>query len=95
MLGGQDSYSPHPFQAVSIEVTLAQTGPELVITPCEQRALTGLVVDHMHLIGPPVLIQVLPVAFEGQCLEQRILAVVKLNLKRAVVFLVDPQNRPR
>ena len=45
-------------KAVPVEVPVLETGTEGVILPDELSALARLVIDHVHLVRVPVLIEV-------------------------------------
>ena len=64
-----------------IEVGVGETVAEAVVAPDEDGALAGLVVDHQHLPGAPVVVEVEPVVGHGEGLEQGVLAVVEVDLE--------------
>ena len=79
-------------QTVFVEVFILEPGAERVVFPNQLSALASLVVDHVHLIRIPVLIEILLIAVISECFEQSVFAVIEIHLERAVILLIDPDH---
>lgn len=49
-------------------------------------------VRHRHPVWPPELVEVLLVAVVGQCLQQRVFAVVEIDLLDPVFVYIPPDH---
>ncbi len=50
-------------------------------------------VDHEHVVGAPVLAEILPVIAEGEGLQKNVLTVVVVDALHAILSLVVPRDQ--
>ena len=54
---------PCSLQAILVKIALGETVAEFVVIPNQGCAFAGLVVDHVHFVGPPIFVEILLITF--------------------------------
>lgn len=67
-------------QRILIEIAFTQASAEAIVRPAQLRALTGLMILHVHQRRASILIQILGVLRQQQGFKQRVFTIVEFDL---------------
>src|SRR5690606_10196836 len=81
-----------PLKTCRCKVVFRQPGAEAVVLPYELRFLAILMVQHFKFTRSPDTFEIIVIAADGEGFQQRVFAVVIVDLAEQIVARIDPDD---